>query len=158
MKTRSRKERKKGKKRRMRDRGGKKTTTFACAASPPATPPPLVSLPTSTLLFKPPGSLLSSSPSPKRKHLAEPPGLPLALEEGEDVVLAHGALHVTDDGAGGVVEELNANLQIISNLILLSTVMRLARQVIWSQGVHHEFDARRYDHPGMVNRIKENQI
>ena len=43
-------------------------------------------------------------------YLAEPPGLTLGLEEGEDVVLPDGADNVADDGARLVVEELNADL------------------------------------------------
>lgn len=42
--------------------------------------------------------------------LPEAPGFALRLEEGEKVTLADGPLDVTDDGAVGVVEELDADL------------------------------------------------
>ena len=38
------------------------------------------------------------------------PSLTLTLEESEDVLLPDGSLDVTDDGAGGVVHELDTNL------------------------------------------------
>lgn len=38
------------------------------------------------------------------------PGFALSLEKREDVSLADWALHVADDGAVGVVEELHAHL------------------------------------------------
>ena len=41
---------------------------------------------------------------------SEPPGLSLRLEEGEDVPLAHGALHVADDGAVLLADELHLDL------------------------------------------------
>lgn len=37
-------------------------------------------------------------------------GLTLGFEEGEQVTFAHGPLHVANDGAVGVVKELNADL------------------------------------------------
>lgn len=43
-------------------------------------------------------------------RLTEPPGLALGLEKAENVVLANWALDVADDGAGGVVHELDADL------------------------------------------------
>lgn len=42
---------------------------------------------------------------------AQPPGLALGLEQGEDIALAHRALHVADDGAARVVHELHAHLR-----------------------------------------------
>lgn len=44
------------------------------------------------------------------KRLSESSGLTLGLHEAENVVLADGALDVTDDGTGGVVDELNTDL------------------------------------------------
>jgi len=38
------------------------------------------------------------------------PGFTLALEESEDIVLADGALDVTDDCAGSIVHELDTDL------------------------------------------------
>lgn len=43
-------------------------------------------------------------------RLSEAAGLALGLEEAEDVVLANGSLDVTDDRAGGVVDEIDADL------------------------------------------------
>lgn len=49
---------------------------------------------------------------PRRcRALPEAPGLALRLEKCEKVALADGALDVTDDGAVGVVEELDADLR-----------------------------------------------
>lgn len=42
---------------------------------------------------------------------AQPPGFALGLEQGEDIALAHRALHVADDGAARVVHELHAHLR-----------------------------------------------
>ncbi|KFO80676.1 hypothetical protein N303_13668, partial [Cuculus canorus] len=42
---------------------------------------------------------------------AQPPGLSLRLQQGEDVTLPHGSLHVADDGAARVVHELHAHLR-----------------------------------------------
>ena len=39
------------------------------------------------------------------------PSLTLTLQESQDVLLADGALHVTDDGPAGVVHELDADLR-----------------------------------------------
>src|SRR4051812_4433562 len=41
---------------------------------------------------------------------AETPGLTLGLHQNKNIVLADGALDVTDDRARGVLEELHANL------------------------------------------------
>eukprot|EP00002_Diphylleia_rotans_P034467 TRINITY_DN7409_c0_g1_i2.p1 TRINITY_DN7409_c0_g1~~TRINITY_DN7409_c0_g1_i2.p1 ORF type:complete len:123 (-),score=18.86 TRINITY_DN7409_c0_g1_i2:55-423(-) len=43
-------------------------------------------------------------------NLSEASGFALGLEEGEDISLADGALDVADDGAVGVVEEVDADL------------------------------------------------
>ena len=42
--------------------------------------------------------------------LTQAASLALGLEEHEDIALAHGSLHVADDGAVGLVHELNADL------------------------------------------------
>lgn len=42
--------------------------------------------------------------------MGDVPSLTLTLQESQNIVGPDGALHVTDDGAAGVVEELNANL------------------------------------------------
>jgi len=42
--------------------------------------------------------------------LSETACLSLGLEQNENVTLADGSLDVADDGAGGVVQELNADL------------------------------------------------
>lgn len=47
---------------------------------------------------------------PSSHHLSEPPGLPLGLEEGEDVALADGALHVADDLPVLLAQELHLDL------------------------------------------------
>ena len=39
------------------------------------------------------------------------PSLTLTLQESQDVLLADGALHVTDDRPAGVVHELNTDLR-----------------------------------------------
>jgi hypothetical protein len=44
------------------------------------------------------------------KELGHAPSLTLALEESEDVLLPDGSLDVTNDGAGGVVHELDTDL------------------------------------------------
>lgn len=38
------------------------------------------------------------------------PGLTLTLQESQDILLPYGALHVTDDCPGRVVQELNTDL------------------------------------------------
>lgn len=45
-----------------------------------------------------------------KRQLSEAPGLALGLEQCEEVALADGAFDVTDDGAVGVVEKLDAHL------------------------------------------------
>lgn len=42
---------------------------------------------------------------------AQPPGLAFRLQQGENVALAHRALHVADDGAARVVHELHTHLR-----------------------------------------------
>jgi hypothetical protein len=43
-------------------------------------------------------------------RLSETAGLTLRLHEAENVVLADGALDISDNASAGIVEELNANL------------------------------------------------
>lgn len=50
------------------------------------------------------------SQHPLKKHLPQPPSLTLRLEEAEDVILADGALDVSDDGPGLVIHELDTDL------------------------------------------------
>lgn len=50
------------------------------------------------------------SPHNVVQHLSETAGFALGLEEAEDVVFADGSLDVTDDGAGLIVHELDADL------------------------------------------------
>lgn len=38
------------------------------------------------------------------------PSFTLRFQEGKDILLAHGTLHVPDDGTGLVVDELNPDL------------------------------------------------
>jgi len=47
---------------------------------------------------------------PSNFRLSQSPGLTLGFEETQDVVFADWALDVADDGSGGVVHELDANL------------------------------------------------
>jgi len=48
---------------------------------------------------------------PRRNtNLTETAGFALPLEQHEDVTLLHGSLHVTDDLASGVVDELHLHL------------------------------------------------
>jgi len=42
--------------------------------------------------------------------LSQTSGFTLGFEEAEDVVFPNGALYVSDDGAGSIVDELNADL------------------------------------------------
>ena len=46
-------------------------------------------------------------------RLSEPSGLSLALEEGEDISLSDGTLHVTDDLTALLRDELNLHLRYI---------------------------------------------
>jgi len=48
--------------------------------------------------------------SEKTSRLSQSPSLTLRLEQAQNVVLAHWALDVADDAAGGVVHELDADL------------------------------------------------
>lgn len=60
-----------------------------------------------------------SQPAVRLRHLkesgrsqgsAQPPGLTLRLQQGEDVAFAHRPLHIADDGAAGVIHELHTHL------------------------------------------------
>ncbi|KGL89660.1 hypothetical protein N301_14584, partial [Charadrius vociferus] len=46
-----------------------------------------------------------------RPSSAQPSGLTLRLQQGEDIAFANRPLHVADDGAAGVVHELHTHLQ-----------------------------------------------
>lgn len=48
---------------------------------------------------------------PRAHRSAQPPRLPLRLQQGENVAFPHRPLHVADDGAAGVVHELHTHLR-----------------------------------------------
>ena len=67
---------------------------------------------------------------------AQPPSLSLWLQQGEHVAPAHGAFHVSDDGAARVVHESYAHLRAVSlrtgpanTLVTLASLMGCTRLV-----------------------------
>ena len=50
------------------------------------------------------------------RALAQAAGLTLPLEQAQDVALAHGSLHVADDGTRRVVDELDADLSHVTGV------------------------------------------
>ena len=49
-------------------------------------------------------------------NLPQAARLALPLKEAQDVTLPHGPLHVTDDGAAGIIDELDADLGHVSGV------------------------------------------
>ena len=64
---------------------------------------------------------------------SEPAGLSLRLEQGDDVALAHRALHVADDGAVRLVHELDAHL---GALALRAGAAQHLRHLAAERGAH----------------------
>lgn len=58
-----------------------------------------------------PGAPPEAPAQPRAHRSAQPPGLPLRFQQGEDVAFPHRPLHVADDGAAGVVHKLHTHLR-----------------------------------------------